>query len=54
MCTVLDDALGTLCRRLATQVGNTLLGNDDVDIVLRAVLVRNERYDRTDDTALGH
>ena len=23
-----------VCRRLATQVGNTLFGNDDVDIVL--------------------
>ena len=34
VCTVLDDALSTLCRRLATQVGNTLFGNDDVDIVL--------------------
>ena len=34
MCTVLDDGLGTLLGSLATQVGNTLLGNDDVDIVL--------------------
>ena len=39
VCTVLYDTLSTLCRRLATQVGNTLLGNDDVDVVLRAVLV---------------
>ena len=34
VCTVLDDALGTLCRALATQVGNTLFGDDDVDVVL--------------------
>ena len=35
MSTVLDNQLGTLCGRLAAQVGNTLFGDDDVDIVLR-------------------
>ena len=34
VCTVLDDALSTLDGALATKVGDTLLGNDDVDIVL--------------------
>ena len=32
--TVLDDELCTLCGALATQVGDALLGDDDVDIVL--------------------
>ena len=54
MSTVLDDALGTLCRRLATQVGNTLLGDDDVDIVLGRVLMADERYNRRDDATLSH
>ena len=34
MSTVLDDALSTLCRTLATQVGHTLLGHDDIHVVL--------------------
>ena len=46
MSTVLNNALCTLEGTLATQVGNTLLRHDNVHVVLRAVLVRNERYDR--------
>ena len=34
MCTILADALCTLDGTFATQVGNTLLSDDDVDIVL--------------------
>ena len=34
MCTILDDALCTLDGTFATQVGNTLLGDDDVHVVL--------------------
>ena len=32
---LLDDHLSTLAGRLAAQVGNTLFGDDDVDVVLR-------------------
>ena len=45
MCTVLDDGLCTLDGTLTTQVGNTLFGHDDVLIMLRAVLMADERND---------
>ena len=54
MSTVLDDALCTLDGTFSAQIGNTLLGDDDVHIVLRAVLMADKRYDRRDHTALGH
>jgi len=53
MCTVLDDALSTLDGTLAAQVGNTLFGDDDVHIVLRAILMAYEGNDGADHTALG-
>ena len=39
VCTVLDDALSTLDGTLAAQVGNTLLGHDDVHVVLSIELI---------------
>ena len=42
---VIDDLLGTLTRTLATQIGNTLLGHDDLDRVLGVIEVRYHRYD---------
>ena len=43
-----DYFLGTLHRVLETQVGNTLVGNDDVDRVNGVVNVSNHRYDGAD------
>ena len=41
--TVLDDGLGTLHGTLAAQVGNTLFSDDDVHVMLRRILVGDER-----------
>ena len=54
MSAVLDDALCTLHRTLATKVGNTLLGDDDIDIVLGVVVMTYHRHDRADGTVLCH
>ena len=40
---VFDDGLGTLLRTLAAEVGYALLGDDDIDVVLCMVVVRNHR-----------
>ena len=45
MCTLFYDVACTLCGTLSAEVGNTLLGNDDVDVVLRVVLVAYEGND---------
>lgn len=45
---VLDDGLCTFFRTLATEVGHTLFGDDDVDVVLRVVGMRNHRHDGAD------
>ena len=37
VCTVLDDGLGTLHGALAAEVGDTLLGDEDVDAMLVVV-----------------
>lgn len=39
VCAVLDDSLCAFLRAFAAQVGHTLLGNDDVDIMFRMVVV---------------
>ena len=54
MCAVFDDGLCTLHGALATKVGNTLLRNDDIDIVLRGILVGDERNDAGDESSLSH
>ena len=54
MCTVLDDGLCTLHRTLATQVGDTLFCNDDIHVVLRRILVGDERYDTGDAAAFRY
>lgn len=50
---VLDDLLGALARRLAAQVSDALLRDDDVDVVLRLIDMRAERHDGRDIAALG-
>ena len=52
MSTVLDDELCTLHRALAAQVGDTLFRYDDVDIVLRVVLMADKGNDLRDEAAL--
>ena len=54
MSAVFDDFLGTLCRALSTEVGNTLFGDEDVHIMLCLVVVRHHRYDGTDFAFLGY
>ena len=54
MSTVFDDGLCAFFRTLATKIGNTLLGDNDIDIVLRVVVVGYHRYDCTDLTFLSH
>ena len=54
MCTVFDDGLCTFLRALATQVGYTLLGDDDVHRVFAVVEVGHHRYDSTDFSFLSH
>ena len=39
---------------LAAQVGNTLFGNDDVDIMLAVVHMGNHRYDGADFAFFGY
>ncbi len=53
VCTVLDDGLGALHGALATEVGDTLLGDEDVDAMLVVVDVRYHGHDRADGTVLG-
>ena len=53
MNTVLNDCLSTFFRALAAQVGNTLFGNDDVDIMLAVVYMRNHRDDSADFAFFG-
>src|SRR5574344_2687206 len=54
MSAVLNNQFGTLHRAFAAQVGNTLFGDDDIDIVLGVVLMADKRNDGTDDTAFGN
>ena len=54
MNTVLDDCLCTFFRALAAQVGNTLFGNDDVDIMLAVVHMGYHRYDGADFAFFGY
>ena len=49
----LDDELCTLHGAFGTQVGHALLGDDDVDVVLRMVLVADEWHDAADESTLG-
>ena len=51
--TLLNDVLCALLWALSTQVGDTLFGDDDVDVVLGVVLMAHERHDGTDEAALG-
>ena len=53
MRTVLDNLLGTTQRTLATKIGNALLGNDDIHIVLGTVHVTAHRNNGRDATVLG-
>ena len=50
---VFDNRLGALHRALAAQVGDALLGDDDVDGVLAMVEVRHHGDDGADASALG-
>ena len=45
MSTVFDDFLGTAQRTLATKIGNALLGNNDIHIMLRTIHVATHRND---------
>ena len=53
VCTVLDDGLGTLHGALAAKVGDTLLGDEDVDTMLVVVHMRHHGHDGADGTVLG-
>lgn len=53
VCTVFDDGLGALHGALATEVGDTLLGDEDVDAMLVVVDVRYHGHDGADGTVLG-
>ena len=48
MCATLDDLAGTLHRRLAAQVGHTVLRDDHLHRVLAVIHVRHHRYERAD------
>src|SRR5450830_1439392 len=48
------DQFGALRGRQATQVGQALLGDDDLDIVLGVVHVRDHGHDAGDGAVLGH
>ena len=50
----MHDYHGDLNRALSTKVGNTLLGDDDIDIVLGVVVMAYHRHDRADGTVLSH
>ena len=50
---VLDDNTGTLTRRQTTNISKTLLGHDNVKIVLGLVDVRGERNDTADTGGIG-
>ena len=50
---VVDDLLGTASRRQAAQVGDALLGDDDMYVVLGVVDVAGHRYDARDRPVLG-
>ena len=54
MRTILDDSLRTFFRTLATKVGNTLFGDDDIYRMLAVVEVRHHRNDSADLTFLSH
>ena len=49
-----DDFLGTFGRALATEVGDTLFGDEDVHIVLCLVVVRHHGDNGTDFAFLGY
>lgn len=51
--TVLDDEFGPLCGRVPAQIGQALLGHDDLYIVLGVVHMRNHGDDAGDGAALG-
>ena len=53
MRTVFDNLLGTAQRTLATKIGYSLLGNDDIHIVLSAIHMTAHRNDGRDTTILG-
>ena len=53
MCAVVDDQTGALHRALAAEVGDTLLCDDDVDVVLRVILMAHEGNDAGNQTTLG-
>ena len=53
MCAVVDNQTGALHRALAAEVGDTLLRDDDVDVVLRVILMAHEGNDAGNQTTLG-
>lgn len=54
MRTVFDDGFCTFLRALATQVGYTLLGDNDIHGMFAVVEMRNHRDDSTDLTFFGN
>ena len=51
---VFDDAFGTLHGVEAAEVGDTLVGDDDVDRVLRVVGMGHHRHNVGDKAAFGY
>ena len=54
MGTILDDSLGALHGTLAAEVGDTLLGDHDVDTMLIVVYMRYHGHDGADLALLGY
>ena len=54
MSAVLNDGLCAFAWRLSSQVGYTLLCDDDVDVVLCVVDMAAEWHNRADDSSLGY
>ena len=50
---VLDNALGSLSGRQSTQIGESLLGDDHVEIVLGVIDVRGHGHDAGDTRGIG-
>lgn len=53
VCAVVDDALGSLHGIESADVGNSLLGDDDVDGVFGVVNMRAHRHDVAYQASLG-
>ena len=54
MRTILDDKFGTLTGIFPSQIGDTILGNNDIDRMFTVVEMRNHRDDGADFSSFCH